>query len=288
MKLTSYAKINLGLRVLGLRPDGYHDIETIMQSIDLHDEIELEETAQGISLQCDHPLVPSDTSNLAWMSARLLQQTCGLTAGVHIIIRKTIPVGAGLGGGSSNAATVLRGLARLWKVTPSERDLFSMAARIGSDVPFFLKGGTALATGRGQNLDHLRSQWGETAFVLIYPRIAVSSGWAYGQAKISLTKCLGDVNLVGLIHNGSYSPVGHNALFANDLEEGVNCRYPVISLLRERLLSEGASVSAMTGSGSTVFGIFTTGKEAREAAHRIHHPEWDVYLARPINPVQEE
>lgn len=288
MKLTSYAKINLGLRVLGVRPDGYHDIETIMQSIDLHDEIELEETAQGISLHCGHPLVPSDTSNLAWMSARLLHQTCGLTAGVHIIIRKAIPVGAGLGGGSSNAAAVLRGLARLWNVAVSEQDLFSMAARIGSDVPFFLKGGTALATGRGHTLDYLRSQWGEEAFVLVYPRIVVSSGWAYGRVKNSLTKSPGDVNFISLIKNGSYSPGEHNALFANDLEEGVSHRYPVIHLLRERLLSEGASVSAMTGSGSTVFGIFATWKEAEEAAQRIHHPEWDVYTARPINPEEEE
>ena len=288
MKLKSYGKINIGLRILGRRPDGYHEIVTILQTIDLHDEIELRSTPETIHIQCNHPLVPEDETNLAYKTAQLMKEAYSIQHGASIKIKKMIPVGAGLGGGSSNAAVTLLGLAELWGISASEHDFFSLAAQIGSDVPFFLQGGTALATGRGQRLEPLKPNWGEVSFVLVYPRVFVSSAWAYERVKLSLTQNDNYVNLKSLFQKGIIDLSGLSVLVENDLEEYVSRRYPVIVEAKAALLSGGAIVTAMTGSGSSVYGVFLSRKEARKAAHRIHQPEWDVFLSRPINPGEEE
>lgn len=288
MKLKSYGKINIGLRILGRRPDGYHEIETILQTIDLHDEIELRPSPHNIHVRCTHPLVPEDERNLVYKCAQLMKEIYAIQVGTRIKIEKMIPVGAGLGGGSSNAAVVLLGLAKLWGISLSKRDFFTLAGKLGSDVPFFIKGGTALATGRGQDLEYLDSDWGETSFVIVYPRICVSSTWGYENVKMSLTKTGKSFNLKGLFQKGTFDLSGRDALIANDLEKGVNRSYPVIDRAKKMLLSEGATAAAMTGSGSAVFGIFSTWKEARKAARRMGQAEWDVFLTKPINPKEEE
>ena len=283
MKLKSYGKINLGLRVLGVRPDGYHEIETILQTIDLHDDIELSPARGGIRIRSSHALVPEDDTNLAWKSAQLLKESYGVQEGVDVTIRKVIPVGAGMGGGSSNAAVILMGVARMWGISLPDNELFSLAAEIGSDVPFFLRGGTALATGRGQDLEYFNPDWDQETFVLIYPHIEVSSAWAYKTVKLDLTHTGKYVNLKSLFDKGTFSQSGRTALFANELEEGVNSRYPVVGRAKETLLSQGAVAAAMTGSGSAVYGLFVTWEEAQKAAHRIQQPGWDVFLTKPIN-----
>jgi 4-diphosphocytidyl-2-C-methyl-D-erythritol kinase len=283
MKLLSYGKINLGLRVLGKRPDGYHEIETILQTVDLHDDIDFQPADDGIQVFCSHRLVPEDETNLAWKSAQLLKSSYGVQKGLRITLEKTIPVGSGMGGGSSNAAATLRGAARVWGLSLSEDEFFPLAVRIGSDVPFFLKGGTALATGRGQDLDFFEPAWGEETFIIIYPHIEVSSAWAYKSIKLDLTKTGKYVNLKSLFEKGTFSQSGPMAFMANDLEEGVNSRYPVIGKAKETLLSQGAIAAAMTGSGSAVYGLFVTREEARKAAHRIDQPGWGVFLTKPIN-----
>ena len=273
---------------MGRRSDGYHEIETILQTIDLHDEIELRSTPQNIHIQCNHPLVPEDETNLVYKSAQRMREVYAIQHGADMKIQKVIPVGAGLGGGSSNAAVVLLGLVRLWRLDISERDVVTLAAQIGSDVPFFLKGGTALATGRGQNLEYFKADWGEAGLVLVYPRVIVSSAWAYKRVKISLTQKDNYVNLKSLFQKGIIDPSGLNVLLGNDLEKYVSRRYPVIEEAKAALLSEGAVATAMTGSGSCVYGVFLSRKEARKAAHRIIHPEWDVFLTKPINPGEKE
>ncbi|MFQ6091408.1 MAG: 4-(cytidine 5'-diphospho)-2-C-methyl-D-erythritol kinase [bacterium] len=288
MRLRSYGKINLGLRVLGRRPDGYHEIETLLQTIDLYDEIELRPIPRAIRVHCAHPLVPEDRTNLAYRSAHLLKETYKVREGARITIKKEIPVGAGLGGGSSDGAVVLQGLAELWGLSLSARELFSAAAQIGSDVPFFLKGGTALATGRGQNLKYLSLPWGEIGFVVVYPRQVISSAWAYKSAKISLTQSRKYFNLKSLFRKGTFELSDLKTLVTNDLEKGVASKYPVIERAKEALLGEGASAAAMTGSGSAVYGLFLAWEGARKAAHRMCRPEWDVFLTKPINPAEEE
>jgi 4-diphosphocytidyl-2-C-methyl-D-erythritol kinase len=174
-------------------------------------------------------------------------------------------------------------LVQMWNLPHSEVELFTLAEEIGSDVPFFLKGGTALATGKGQQLEYLDADWEDVTFVVIYPKIEVSSAWAYKSLKLNLTQKGKYVNLKGLFNKWTFSLNGRMDLVMNDLEEGVSCRYPVIGAAKEALLSEGAVAAAMTGSGSAVYGIFGKREEARKAAQRIQQPRWDVFLTKPIN-----
>ena len=158
LKLRAYAKVNLGLEVLGLRDDGYHELRTLFQTIDLHDDVVLRPRPRGVSVRCDHPLVPKDATNLAARAAEALRAYGRVSAGVEIEIRKRIPVGGGLGGGSSDAAAVLLGLDRAWKLGLGPDGLHRLARRLGADVPFFLLGGTALGLSRGDEVYPLRQQ----------------------------------------------------------------------------------------------------------------------------------
>ena len=183
ISLTSCAKVNLGLRILSKRTDGFHDIETILQAIDLCDRIEIAGCPEpAIEVRCDHPEVPSGPENLAHQAARLMQKELSAKGGCRIIIRKKIPPAAGLGGGSSNAAAVLIGLNRLWKMPLSDHKLARMAARLGSDVPFFLQGGTVLARGRGEVLTPLKMQ-ADFHLVVVKPDLSISTAWAYGPVS---------------------------------------------------------------------------------------------------------
>jgi 4-diphosphocytidyl-2-C-methyl-D-erythritol kinase len=187
ISLTSCAKVNLGLRVLNKRPDGFHDIVTILQAVDLCDRIEITRLPEGkIEVRCDHPGVPGSPQNLAHRAARLVQEEAAWEEGCHIAIHKRIPPASGLGGGSSNAAAVLVGLNRLWQMSLSDQQLSRMATRLGSDVPFFLRGGTALARGRGEKLTPL-GRHVDFWLVVVKPDLSISTAWAYGQVKIPLT-----------------------------------------------------------------------------------------------------
>ena len=182
LRLAAPAKINLALDILGKRQDGFHEVAMIMQSVDLHDTVELTLCGSGISLACDSKELPCDQGNLAFRAAELLAQLCGVKQGVHIGLTKRIPLAAGLAGGSSDAAAVLRGLNVLWKLSLTPHDLEKMAARLGSDVPFCLWGGTALATGRGEILTPLPNFAGY-GVVLANPPLQVSTSWVYGNYR---------------------------------------------------------------------------------------------------------
>ena len=177
--IRAYAKINLGLRILRKRADGYHDIETIFYRIQPYDEIVLE-LSHGISLVCNNSELPTDEGNLCVRAAGMLQQHYDIIERVHISLKKSIPVGAGLGGGSSDAASVLTGLVELWKLPASENDLRSFAVQLGSDVPYFLEPGTAYGTGRGEKLDYFDFDF-PYWIVLVYPNIHISTAWAYRE-----------------------------------------------------------------------------------------------------------
>ncbi|MBE0643378.1 MAG: 4-(cytidine 5'-diphospho)-2-C-methyl-D-erythritol kinase [Bacteroidetes bacterium] len=262
MKIRSYAKINLGLRVLGRRADGFHDLVTVFHLVDLFDTLQFEITDGSISLESNRDDIPTDDGNLCVRAARLLlEQQRGM--GVHIVLHKNIPAGAGLGGGSSNAAAVLRYLPSLLGLSFPEEELLEMAAMLGSDVPFFLQDGSALARGRGEVLEHFSWQcpwW----IVLVNPGIHVSTAWAYGSLRLDAQPEEADLRTT--LREAYDDPNAIALLLHNDFERTVIEAHPAIGEAKQRLLDGGASGALMSGSGSSVFGLFPDESAARDCA----------------------
>ncbi len=256
MILKAPAKINLFLEILGKREDGYHEIQSIMVPVSLFDEIKLMES-EDIKVECNDPSLPADDSNLAFKAAVLYLSYTGIERGVYIKIKKNIPIAAGLGGGSSDAAAVLKGLNRIYKRL-SQKELFELAKKIGADVPFFLYESPCLAKGIGEILEPL--PYIPFYLVLITPDIQVSTAWAYREYdKMVLTKSE-QSSIKKLWMEGKLE-----ALLKNDLEMVTERHYPVIGDIKRLLLGRGAKGVLMSGSGPTVFGIFDSEKETEEA-----------------------
>ena len=270
----SYAKINLGLYVLGKRPDGYHDIWTIFQQIGFHDLLYFNKHDAPLAVTTTHPDLPGGEGNLVYRAARLLADKCGCSDRVAIHIEKRIPMGAGLGGGSSNAAAALRGMNHLFQLGLTPQELAAFGAELGSDVSYFLHGGTALGTGRGEQIERL-PDLPEMPLLLIYPSIHVSSGWAYKNLNLKLTKILLP-NKGDLARNDDVA--GVLSTLENMLEEPVSATYPIIDSLKSRLVEAGADVAMMSGSGSTVFGIFKEKGLAEYARQQLQRPEWQCIV----------
>jgi len=272
--LPSHAKINLRLEIVRKRDDGYHDIKTLLQKVSLSDEIYLSTIPTGITVVCDHPQVPANETNLAYAAAQALLSRYHLKDGIAISIKKNIPVAAGLGGGSSNAATTLAGINQLFALGASTEELMKIGSAIGADVPFFLFGNTALATGIGDKLEtiHLTPPlW----LLLITPPLQVSTTWAYRTFRMGLTSIRNNINIPTCINHLT----ALLTLLSNDLEKVVIPRYPVIQTIKEELFQRGARGSLMSGSGSTVYGIFSTKEEAQEALAQLKgHREWKIQL----------
>jgi 4-diphosphocytidyl-2-C-methyl-D-erythritol kinase len=279
LTLKSPAKINLSLEVLRKREDGYHQIRSLMQAVDLFDELILEKRPKGVVISSDHPGCPADETNLAFTAASLLLKEEKKDEGVAIHIRKRIPISAGLGGGSSNAAAALKGVRQLFGLEVSERRMHELAAQVGSDVPFFLCSGQALVQGRGEEIRPIRI-YGGYWLVLVCPAIEVSTRWAYRNLRINLTKRRPGVNF-DVLEDG---PGFFEALlgFENDLEEVVRERYPVIRGIKEYLEDSGAAKSSMSGSGPTVYGVFDQKPQAEEVARKLSRGDWQTFLTRPI------
>ena len=285
--LKSPAKINLFLEVLKKREDGYHEIFSLMQAVDLCDELILEKRKSGVAIGSDHPDCPSDESNLAFKAAKLILKEAKVKEGVSIQIKKKIPVAAGLGGGSSNAATTLKGINRLFELNLSNQKLHSLAIPIGSDVPFFLCPGPALVRGRGEEIEPIivyKDYW----LVLMCPDFKVSTEWAYQNFKIDLTKERKKVNLKSWESQyGFFEALSH---FENDLEKVVSGSYPAIQDIKDILKSSGAVKSSMSGSGPTVYGVFEQKPKAEEVARSLSRTarDWSegsreqVFLTHPI------
>ena len=267
MKIKAYAKINLMLQVLSRRADGYHDLASVMQEIALHDVLTISKAPQGIILDCSDQTLPLNKNNLVYKAAVVMQEEARRLKkpvyGVSIRIQKNIPVGAGLGGGSSDAAATLKALNYLWKLHLTDKRLVQIGGTLGSDVPFFIGGGTALAQGRGEILN----PWpGIPAFrlVLVKPLLGISTAWAYKNLKISLTKHPKNIKII----HKTLIQKRFNQLkeyLQNDLESVCISKYPLILEIKHRLLSLGATAALMSGSGSTVFGLVPS----RTAENRI-------------------
>ena len=250
------AKINLWLEILRKRSDGYHNLSSLMLPIDVHDRIELRiHSGEGISLECTDPLVPSDAGNLVWKAAELFMQAAGISKGLHIRLEKHIPSGAGLGGGSSDAAGVLLALNRLMGTPVSAERLHELARKLGADVAFFLYRRPSLATGIGEKLEAVEGV-PDYPLVLVKPPVTVSTAWVYRSLK--LTRGESRIKL----RSFQDSPWRLGEFLQNDLESVTLEAYPQLRQIKEWLMHQGAVGALMSGSGPTVFGVFSDGERA--------------------------
>ncbi len=281
------AKINLGLFILGKRPDGYHDLETLFQMVSLYDTVELESFENKIELVCDDPKVPTGESNLMIRAARLLQEAVPEKTGLgcRMVLTKKIPMGAGLGGGSSNAAGVLRGLNRLWDLNLKSAELSKIAAQLGSDIPFFLCAPSALGQGRGERLTPLQPPQ-KFHVILVFPRVSMATSEVYQAFKLDLTKNSKNINILREFFSQS-NITSLGAYLHNDLEPIVMERLPVVARIKQKLNSLNADGTLLSGSGSAVFGIFENSQGAQEAYARCCEEDWDTFLTETVSSFSE-
>jgi 4-diphosphocytidyl-2-C-methyl-D-erythritol kinase len=274
------AKINLILRILDRRPDGYHNLWSLMQAVQLEDELALSvsDNHSTITLQCDEPSLKTDPSNLVYRAAEAVLKQSGQTVGLDMVLAKRIPMGAGLGGGSSDAAATIAGLNRLLNLGWSKEKMAHVGQTLGSDVPFFFFAPSAIVEGRGEKVAPVRIK-GNRWVVLVNPGFPVETKWAYQQLSVNRTgvQPLSDVHAgLGKASELSWEEVLQAA--KNDFEATVFKAYPVLHKIKQELLAEGAEAALLSGSGATVFGVFRDETTARRAEIRFRtEPHDKVY-----------
>lgn len=286
LTLNANAKINLTLDILGTREDGYHEVAMIMQEISLHDTLSMGKINQGISLtiviEGQQGTLPADESNLCWKAAALVQKEYNLQEGVEIHLTKRIPMAAGLAGGSADAAAVLKGMNHLFRLGMTEARLCELGARLGSDIPFCIMGGTMLATGRGEVLTRLPS-FPRLSVVLAKPPVGVSTAWAYKTYDAGYDGPHPDNEaMLEAIHGGD----AHKAagLLCNVLEGVTETEHPVIADYKRLMMEHGAMASMMSGSGPTVFGLLREKQQAWHLADTLkkYDGEAGVFVAETL------
>lgn len=272
------AKINLSLDVLHKRPDGYHEVEMVMTTVDLADRIELTELKEDeVKIVTHNRFVPDDHRNHAYQAAQLLKDTYGIKKGVHIEINKEIPVAAGLAGGSSDAAAVLRGLNELWKLGLSLDELAQLGSQIGSDVSFCVYGGTALATGRGEKISHLPSPpncW----VILAKPATGVSTAEVYKNLNLQQIQHPNTKGMIEAIYEQNYEKVCEHV--GNVLESVTLHMHPEVAHIKEQMKRFGADAVLMSGSGPTVFGLVQHDSRLQRIYNGLRGFCDQVYVAR--------
>jgi 4-diphosphocytidyl-2-C-methyl-D-erythritol kinase len=280
IKIEAPAKVNLFFEILGKRADGYHEIRSLMQPIRLFDTLWIEAKEKGPEIHCpNHPELENE-SNLALRAIHLMEKELDRRLPFSVRLIKKIPIGGGLGGGSSDAAAALTGLNRLIKEPIQPKRLRTIAAQVGSDVPFFLAKQTALTLGRGERIEpwpDFPAWW----YVLIYPQFPISTSWAYHQVKFPLTRGEKTINIERLKLK---KDIRSQIRLKNDLEEFVRPFFPIIRKIKKALMEQGCAQALMSGSGSTVFGIWETREPARAAYLRLKEQGWgDVFLVQGIS-----
>jgi len=281
LSLPSFAKINWSLRVLGKRTDNLHEIRTRLQTISLHDRISFELSEnEDLVLTCSNGEIPIDDRNLVVRAANALRDRYAIRTGARIQIEKSIPTEAGLGGGSSNAAVALLALAHLWKIDTAANDLLTIAVALGADVPFFLFGGSMLGTGTGATLSTLPDS-GAHHLIVIAPKCSVSTRDAYAALQAApLTSDTSEFILSSSQNEAvsDDSPPWLRADFANDFESVIFDIYPEIGRAKELLLAAGAKAALMTGSGSSLFGVFADKTSQQQALEKIQcEAGWRIF-----------
>jgi 4-diphosphocytidyl-2-C-methyl-D-erythritol kinase len=278
MKVSAPAKINLFLQVLGRRDDGYHELRTLMSCLGLHDTLVFRMGTPGNTLTCSDPRIPCNENNLALKAALLFNrvlaaETAVAPQNVAIELIKRIPAGAGLGGGSSDAAAVLNHLNRYYHYPLSDGRLHALALSLGADVPFFLQGRPAIATGIGEHLEPYGGllPWG---VVVVFPGFGISTAEVFKNLNLALTKCEKRLRYFPFKY-GKFDIVRH---LCNDLESVAAHRFPIIETIKKELLNQGAMGALMTGSGSAVFGLFSDLQAARRAGDALRgNADWQVF-----------
>ena len=267
ISLKAPAKINLFLEILGKRDDGYHEIETVMQEIDLVDNLQFEEIQEDVKLKCNDKNIPSDENNLVCKAANLILNECGIRKGVLISLEKNIPVGAGLGGGSSDAAATLKALNLLWKIGLNDAELMEFAAKLGSDIPFFIKGKTALCSGRGEKITPIEVK-SEMNYLVIFPHINISTATIYRNLKIDLTKKIIDVSFfLDALKHRKLADI--SKLLYNRLEEVIFATYPDLLDVKSALDHFDFCGLSVSGSGSAFFGLCKDKQQAEAIKSKI-------------------
>jgi 4-diphosphocytidyl-2-C-methyl-D-erythritol kinase len=282
LRVFAAAKVNLGLEVLRRRPDGYHEIETLFQTIDLGDNLDFYFTQEktGLKLSIKGASPRPGTPNLIATAYELLANSFpGKAKGMKVVLEKCIPIGGGLGGGSSDAAATLRALDRLWGLELDEERLAGFGLKLGSDVPFFLQGGTAIGRGRGERLIPILPL-SQGAFLLVNPGFEISSAWAYEQLKIGLTGNPYRINVEQVKAYLSRFPAP-SMVIKNRLEDVVYPAYPVFDQIAQALEREGAVHGVLSGSGATVVGTFPD-RESAERAREGMDGAWQCWVAEPV------
>ncbi len=269
------AKVNIGLQIRERRPDGYHNIHTVFQELEFHDTVVISARDSGFRLEANVPWVPCDETNICYKIYSALKNRISDLPGVNVELIKRIPAGAGLGGGSSDGAAVLKGLNQLYQLDLSDGDLEKLSAPVGADIPFFIRGGTQLGDGIGDRLTPLPS-FGSARLLLVIPDISINTGWAYGESKKVLNPPREKINFRGFFQgiNSSWE------LFENDFERIVIPAYPEIGIIKQHLREAGAIFASLSGSGSTVFGVFDD-EAAATAAESALKKSYQTFLTRP-------
>lgn len=283
-KLPSFAKINLSLRILGRRPDGYHEVRTVLQTVSLQDELHFSTLAsEEILLSCNDGEIPLGEGNLIIRAANALRDRFRVKAGASIHLEKRIPVTGGLGGASSNAAIAMLGLARLWSVEISPSDLREIGSLLGADVPFFFVGGCALATGTGTDLNAIAD--GDRKYlIIISPNATVATAEAYEALKAPALTTLIDASILSSSRAGEISELSRLCTPHNDFEDVIFQFEPEIGRAKKALLAVGAGSSLLAGSGSSVFGIFENKQELERAVNEIQaEVGWRVFPAATVS-----
>lgn len=279
MKILAPAKLNIFLEVVNRRKDGYHNIESVMQTVSLYDRLTIKPALSGITLRCNRKELPVDKSNLVMKAALLLKNELKISAGADIYLEKNIPLGAGLGGGSSDAAAAFIGLLKLWKSQLPEAKLNKLARLVGADVPFFLSGGTAAARGVGERLTKLKSP--KIGYILLVnPGFGVATKTVYENLRFPLTKKQ-KINRILKLFKGGASPRAWKKMLYNRLEEVVLPRYPEIESIKDIFRSQNCEC-LMSGSGSTVFGVVPGIKAGKRIRSLFERSGWKSWLVHTI------
>ena len=281
IKIKAYAKVNLSLDVIGRRENGYHDVEMIMQQITLHDNVMITKKNNGISIKSDSVYVPDNHKNIAYKIAEDVMNIFNITSGIHIEIEKNIPVAAGLAGGSTDAAAVIKGLNELFDLKMTKDEMKDVALKYGADIPFCIEGGAAVARGIGEELEvieGLKKVW----MILYKPSIGISTQEIYQRLDVNNIKKHPETNLLlSYISNEKYRELAKNMY--NVLEEVTVKRYPLINDIKKKMKEYGAIGTMMSGSGPTVFGIFKNYKSAEVAYKNLQKINKQVFLVMTCN-----
>ena len=272
--LKSHAKVNIGLQIRNQRPDGYHNIHTIFQELDFHDTIRLEKRDSNCQFSSNVDWLVKDDSNLCVMAWQKMVDVFGL-GGVSIELEKRIPAGGGLGGGSSNAATILKGLRKLYELDVSDDELENIGIDLGADVPFFIKGKTQIGDGIGEILKPIKTVI-NGCYLLVVPDLHIDTKWAYGEFKNILGRPNEIVNFLGFIRK----KIIPFELFENDFEAIVVPAYPEIGQIKNSLRVHGARFASLSGSGSTVFGVFDEDADAKSAESHFSS-RYNTFITNP-------